>query len=295
MIIGVFKDFINFVRNPDDEQLKCSFRDKLSILIVLLAAHLLFLYIIAKPILDLVESYVKFPPSPTTNFSMTETFWLFVIGIPFIEELVFRYYLRYQGLKTIILSRAKWNKYFPILVYVTCFLFSFLHLTNFPKRDLSIYLLSPIIVLPQVVGGLIITYLRVRHNFISGLFFHWLWNLFSIILIPVMLYACTDGFSESTSKYSISYEYVLFLNLKEKRFEFEEFDGRITRINARSFPISQIIDTIFYRRYRTSNDHLINLKFESREGLTRDELVLVLNSEFGVERQDSIKVLERKP
>jgi membrane protease YdiL (CAAX protease family) len=107
-----------------------------------------------------------------------------VILIPFIEELIFRYFLRYERLRIWRISLYQWNKIFPILVYIFVICFGLIHITNFSNNSKWFYVLSPLIVISQLLSGIIITYIRVRLNFMSGVFYHWIWNFTFVIAIP---------------------------------------------------------------------------------------------------------------
>src|SRR5699024_5108010 len=86
-------------------------------------------------------------------------FFLTVIIIPFIEEIIFRLFLRFRRnyFLQIIISlfpQTKnpvsifWNKKFGYIFYLSAIVFAFIHITNYDSNDNIIYLI-PILVLPQ--------------------------------------------------------------------------------------------------------------------------------------------------
>ncbi len=68
-----------------------------------------------------------------------------------------------------------WTRRFGFLVGFSIILFGFVHLGNYTLTT-EIILFSPIIILPQIVIGFFLTYLRVRFGLIWGYFMHALHN-----------------------------------------------------------------------------------------------------------------------
>src|SRR5690606_41748394 len=63
-------------------------------------------------------------------------------------------------------------------------------LHSFPTRRSSdlftsiwIYILAPVLVITQIIGGAIMSYLRVRFNFWLGFLYHALWNFIAFFII----------------------------------------------------------------------------------------------------------------
>ncbi len=73
---------------------------------------------------------------------------------------------------------------FRIVFYSLTFIFALMHLTNF-RYSHSLLLFAPIVVLPQLIVGLFMGFLRVKHGFIWGFFLHALHN--TIFMLPMLL------------------------------------------------------------------------------------------------------------
>ncbi|MBN1373734.1 CPBP family intramembrane metalloprotease [Candidatus Dojkabacteria bacterium] len=78
-----------------------------------------------------------------------------------------------------------YSRFYGVLLYSSILLFGLVHLTNFDNLS-SVWYLAPIIILPQLVVGIALSYIRVRQGFLWGVLFHSLHNLVSTI--PAILY-----------------------------------------------------------------------------------------------------------
>lgn len=95
-----------------------------------------------------------------------QLFFMAVIFMPILEELLFRAHLRAPIWKKI-------NFGFPF--YLTAGLFAIIHLTNISMPQEKWYL-GPLLVLPQLILGLLFGYVRVRNNIWASVFCHVLHN-----------------------------------------------------------------------------------------------------------------------
>ena len=130
-----------------------------------------------------------------------------VLIIPFTEEVIFRLYLRYNtnyllrflvslsfvaGKKNKVRVEAWvkkiWHQQYRYIFYLAALLFGFIHIFNY-EYDLKMLILFPLITIPQIVGGILLGYLRVRFNLIWGFFLHALHN--AIFLLPVIFLAAS--------------------------------------------------------------------------------------------------------
>ena len=57
-----------------------------------------------------------------------------------------------------------WKNHYPIVFYFFVLFFGFLHITNFKNITPLQYLMTPLIVAPQIVAGFFISYARVRYK-----------------------------------------------------------------------------------------------------------------------------------
>ena len=79
----------------------------------------------------------------------------------------------------------KWNKNTRFLFLLSSFIFGYIHIFNY-NITTNLLLFSPLIVLPHIIGGLIIGYIRLNMGFIWGVFYHVLSNLISVSIFILM-------------------------------------------------------------------------------------------------------------
>lgn len=148
--------------------------EKWKIFRMLLLLEMAIIFIIVFPIYYLVNwitplREVEF----IEDLTLVKSLIFLVFLIPFLEEVLFRLKLRYSGLVEAIISRGFWDRIFPYLVYCLALIFGLLHVTNYANSDLLFYVFAPLLVISQLIGGFVMSYLRVHLNF-------W-WAVYSIL------------------------------------------------------------------------------------------------------------------
>jgi membrane protease YdiL (CAAX protease family) len=74
-------------------------------------------------------------------------------------------------------------KNFRYIFYFSCISFGFYHITNFSLIDYKVILLSPFIVLPQVLGGFFLGFIRTRFGIIYSIIFHSMINVLPVLFL----------------------------------------------------------------------------------------------------------------
>lgn len=229
-MLKIIKDFICYIKNPKDELDKDqSLRNKLSTLFSLLLLSFVFnaLYFLFLSFLE----YFNIISSSGHAFEafLAENHILYVIIIavliaPWFEEFTFRYFLRLQPnriysfvYKTISFVnvntaeflkknlRLLWQNYFKWLFYSSAVLFGLIHLFNFTDSNTA-FLLLPLLIVTQILGGLIFAYLRVRFSFNLAFIAHALYNLSIIIFILLIEAPTTDVVKISNEDFDLHIE-----------------------------------------------------------------------------------------
>ena len=203
---------INFLKHPSDFHEKHTFGQSAKALFLVLAIDLGIALILSVIIETTVKSVGINIESHSAmqmlkNYPPALCFILAVCILPFFEELIFRFWLRYERfypLRAVNFLRAKfsdkdlstlenkskagWSRAFPALFWLSTIVFACTHLVNYPMTA-SVWLLSPLLVLPQAVTGFCIGFLRVKYNFGLGLLLHMLHNcvLVSMFMLPLVL------------------------------------------------------------------------------------------------------------
>lgn len=285
MIKDIINDFFKFLKKPNDVQIQCSFNYKIKFLLVLLFFELVFTFIIVIPVFSIIDSILSLKDKQI-NYSMTllNSIFAFVILVPFLEELIFRKILRFQGIQKKIISREKWDKIFPFLVYLFAIIFGFIHLSNYLNSNAIFFILSPFIILSQLAGGFVITFIRVRLNFKWAVFYHFIWNLIFIILIPMTYSYLTKPYSDNTPNYSIVIEEKAFFKPEQKQsFKIDSLNGKIHALNIRQYSIQHVLDSIYGNKKYYVYDVLVNLDFKSKKGLGKEAFIELLQKEYDIE------------
>ena len=74
-----------------------------------------------------------------------------------------------------------WNKNFKYIFYLLSLTFGLVHITNYKYVELSQYFMAPILILPQLLLGFLLSYARLyyKKGFLICIFIHCLMNLIS--------------------------------------------------------------------------------------------------------------------
>lgn len=284
MIRTLFADLLSFVKKPNDQQITLSITQKFKLIFILLSIELILTFSIILPlnlgINELVQvKNMKYDYSDT----FLQSLLLWVLLVPFIEELVFRYVLRYQGLKKRFLKKTTWNIIFPALVYIFSIGFGFIHISNYLNEDKLFLILSPFIILSQLLGGLIITFIRVRINFVWGVLYHCLWNFLFVIAVPILEINISKPYIEKNENYKISIIEKPFYNLDESQtLKVDSANGKIYNIKLNQYSLQNLLDTLYIKDKYYVDDVLIKMEYNSKKGVTEKEFIDVLRKEYDI-------------
>lgn len=186
----------------------------ISLIVIKIVDYLLLKYTSFPSIIDLI--------SLKQNKIHKYPFYLTVILLPFIEEILFRLWLKtskfnftissffisfhilggnipafnFGFIKYVLISlvvslivyfyydkiKLILNKYHSKFILVSCILFALIHILNIDKLYWQLALLYPIYVLPQFFMGYFITNLRLKYGFLWGVSMHALINLIPFLL-----------------------------------------------------------------------------------------------------------------
>jgi hypothetical protein len=225
----ILDDIFYFLKNPSENTADINnLNFKLKRLFLLFVSFI----IIAEIILLILSAFHQIGISENNSNKINDyvkeysPFLILVFGafiFPFIEELVFRLYLRFERnypiklfiflVSTIggknkedikIYIKDKWNYYYKQIFYLSAFIFSSFHLLNYPyKTDLLI--LAPILIAPQFIMGVFTAYLRLKNGFMWGYFLHAMSNfLFLSIMLMSLETIKTDKINISNSDYNLT-------------------------------------------------------------------------------------------
>lgn len=196
------RDYLQFLSNPKDEQDENqSSKNKFKTIITLYAINI--------PVVGLLAffnflfeklKWINIDEHSVVKFLEEESFVLILILIvivgPFFEELIFRLFLTFK--RNYVLkfyldfnpnSKDKtlkfWYRFYPYVFYLSAILFAFTHISNYQSDNIK-WFMAPLLVMPQFILGLLLGYIRVRYNFLSGYLVHAFHNL--IFITPGLLF-----------------------------------------------------------------------------------------------------------
>lgn len=128
------------------------------------------------------------------SFSVPMLLFLTVLLAPFLEEMIFRFFLTFKRcypfhlliyVAALLSSKSKeevwssweasWHRRYKIVIYLSALVFGLVHISNF-EVSTEIIVASPLLIAPQVVIGFFLAYLRVRYGLIWSFFLHALHN-----------------------------------------------------------------------------------------------------------------------
>lgn len=286
MVKSILLDFFGFLKRPNDVQYNWSFSKKLTTFFVIFCIELLFACLIILPLFEyLQKSFVI--DNQKLNYSEYTISFLIGFGVilaPIVEEGVFRLVQRYQGFTEMLFTREKWDKIFPYVVYGLSIFFGLIHLLNYTNNTELLLKLSPILIGSQLIGGLALSYLRVRFNLYWSIFYHIIWNLSVIIIIPYLLFSNIQAYTDLGKNYNLEVKESLFYQPKKPQTFYIDTlkNGKIKRIATEQLSLQHTLDTIYGKNKYQVNDFIANIKFESELGISKDSLITIINKEYKV-------------
>lgn len=286
MVKSILLDFFGFLKRPNDVQYNWSFSKKLTTFFVIFCIELLFACLIILPLFEyLQKSFVI--DNQKLNYSEYTISFLIGFGVilaPIVEEGIFRLVQRYQGFTEMLFTRKKWDKIFPYIVYSLSIFFGLIHLLNYTNNTELLLKLSPILIGSQLIGGLALSYLRVRFNLYWSIFYHIIWNLSVIIIIPYLLFSNIQAYTDLGKNYNLEVKESLFYQPKKPQTFYIDTlkNGKIKRIATEQLSLQHTLDTIYGKNKYQVNDFIANIKFESELGISKDSLITIINKEYKV-------------
>lgn len=288
-IKSILVDFLEFIKRPTDFQINFTFKNKLFTIFTILILELLLTLLIVLPIQYILLEFLPLEEAILDPKWQTVSILIIfmIIIIPFIEEIVFRYILRYNRLFQKIIDREKWNKIFPFLVYFFSLSFGVVHATNYIDDTLLFYFLSPLVILSQMIGGFTISYIRVRLNFFSGFLYHIIWNTLFGLIVPAISLFISGSYIDKQQNYSLQIEEKLFFNKKNvQKVEIDSDKSKIYKIDVRQQNFQHILDTIYGKNKLHTENFLLNMKLESKKGISKDEFKKILKKEYEIRKSE---------
>lgn len=271
---NILLEVYNFIKNPNDQRIEnWTFKKNLKYLFVILIFELVINAFIFFPLIYLlnkIEPVLYEIRIDYNSNTFLQTLLITAILVPIAEEFIFRYILRYNKLFSKVINRNKWNFLFKILVYTSILLFGFVHSSNFENNSTFFFYVLPILVSTQLIGGVFLTFLRVRFNFLTSVISHVLWNGL-LTIIPIIISIFEKPYERITDDYALKIDYLNYNTSQPQKFKIDSTSNKILKIDIEEYSFNHILDSL-YQYERKRDDILINIKLESKTGLTKEEL-----------------------
>ena len=271
-------NFFDFLKNPHEKfNETLSIKQKWEFLFYILVLDFI-LVIFASAIISFIDSFLFELESDSIEeiFSNKGAFSILILAalvVPFIEELLFRFFLKYE--------RNLLFHFFDFLTKNKAKIFwdnHFMHLTNFSNTNILFYILAPLIVLPQFIGGLTLGYTRLKLGFFWGVLQHGLYNfiLFSVVLLFLNTSNLTNVNNDAYSLEITELEMGLNKPVKLITYKSENRIDSIIGNNTTVKEVAEILnatDTILLKQSKRINIRFINkTNSQNPETIILDEL-----------------------
>jgi hypothetical protein len=274
----IILEVLSFIRNPEDKRIEnWSLKTNIKYLFYILFFEFILNLVIINSIIYVIN---KIEPIVTSTRILYEDNKLLPMLIaaalwaPLIEEIIFRLALRYNKFYSIFINRKRWDIIFRFLVYGSVLTFGFVHSVNFLNDSTFFYWVLPLLVATQTFGGFILTYLRVRFNFLSSLMAHVLWNFTMMIIFIVSPYF-VKPYEKENERYSVKIEQLSHSQVELQKFEVDSSANKVFKLKINEYSLNHILDTLFQHE-RLREDYVINLHFESKKGTSKEDLKKIL-------------------
>lgn len=281
-----FKNILSWIKNPDEIRLNLPFRRKLTV-----TAHILLLDILmALPfsgLTYLIHYYIVKLEEPLIDWHPLLLVSLMILVIPVIEELIFRFPLNYkrnylvQLLNWITRKRyeKRWNSISKYFLYLMITAFGLIHLTNFNNKELIFYALSPIIVGSQLMGGVVLSYVRIKLGFIWSIIQHGAFNLF-VLLIALMFYHNQSITNISNHDLTLRINELMYINKEDSYFRISSENNLIYKLEANDISLFRFVDSLQLAGPEPYDNLWIDVNMESKKGMTKSALLKILKKEI---------------
>jgi hypothetical protein len=274
----IILEVLSFIKNPDDQRIEnWSLKTNIKYIFYILFFEFILNMVVINAIIYVIN---KIEPIVTNTRIIYEDNKLLPMLIaaslwaPLIEEVIFRLGLRYNKFYSVFINRKRWDFIFRFLVYFTVLAFGFVHSVNFLNDSTFFYWVLPLLVATQTIGGFILTFLRVRFNFISSLFAHILWN-FSMMLIFIVSPYFFKPYVKENESYSVKIEQLSYSKVELQKFEVDSSANKVFKLKINEYSLNHVLDTLFQHE-RLLEDYVINLQFESKKGTSKEDLKKLL-------------------
>jgi len=227
--MDLFHFILTFLKNPrQDIRSEQELPEQLKEIFLIFICTFIIVIVVVAPLMFSLLDMENIPnklQELSENISELQFFLLGVIAAPLLEELVFRFPLKYRkGILLILLaflsillfflankflnqqyavilalllfvpyalllitqaspiSEQGLKKLFPFVFYLTAAMFGFAHVSNY-ALDPSLWYMTPVLVMPQLLLGMILGFVRLRYGLWASILMHAMNNFFPFMVL----------------------------------------------------------------------------------------------------------------
>lgn len=266
-------DLLLFLKQPSQEleaakhQLSSGTRFWLVFLTELLVA-----FIITTPLVLLIDNYVvrlRLTDVALGSHNLFVLIILVVIFAPVLEELLFRYPLKFFK-----------PRYLKAAVYTSSIIFGFIHATNYENNQTLFYLLLPLIISSQSAGGFMLAYLRMREGFLWSLFSHGLFNA-TVLLLSVLFLHDRLVISDKQAHYTLVVQEYVYQGSPQQTTIYRT-GNHIDSIIWKQAYLQQLVDSLSKEPLQ-ADQVMVDVDFKAAHPISADSILTLLGKEFRIE------------
>lgn len=266
------QDFLLFLKNPGQQALagepplSRSARFWLALLTKLCIA-----IAISVPLVYLVDRFVLRLRFSESMEAVDSLFLFIIFGViiaPVLEELVFRYPLKFVK-----------PKYLKFAVYLSSIAFGLVHSINYENSQPLFYALLPIIISSQALGGFVLAYLRLREGLLWSMFSHGLFN--AMVGLSLLFVQGRVALDEKEGHYTLLVkEYAFKADTQATRIY---RDGeRIDSIIWKQASLQSLVDSL-HGEGLYADQTIVDVELKTTRPIPADSVLTLLKKEFRIE------------
>lgn len=203
--------------------------------------------------------------------------------------------------------RDIWLKYYKIVFYLVTLIFGLIHISNYSFSS-TILFLTPILILPQLLSGILLGYFRLKIGFGAAVFYHCLWNGFFLVMFMVSNQYASLDINMENNKYKLEVYEVSDVNnqnesltLSRNKIEFENQSLKMIISTLSDSDISKVysnkpwINKVHLSGQFLNLNHQNNIKENKVAFLHELKMAYDFQIEKKTNNMDEIEIVEKTP
>lgn len=279
----------SWLKKPDDLPLEINRPGKIRLLGQLLLIDILVMFLFLG-INELIHLHLFKIEDPLIDWPALKVIPMMVLILPLIEELVFRFPLKYernylfQLLDKPLNGKIKDQKkrWFPYFLYGMILVFGLVHMFNYYNDNGLFFLLAPIIVGSQLIGGIILSFTRIKLGFFWACLQHVIFNSVVVFFGWLFFHQTPIVFSTEESG-SVVIEELIFID-KEQQYMKLDLEGDVIQfIDANDVSLYDLLDSLDMPEVVPYEDRWVDVQVESDAGMPKSDFIRVLREQLRME------------